>query len=631
MGFDKETLDSKEIEELKKLSRICKGDILKMTTLANSGHPGGSMSTLDALLVLYKYANVFPENPQRSDRDRIIVSHGHISPAVYSVLGRHGFFNIEDAIAHFRQAGSMFEGHIERKVPGVEWGTGNLGQGLSAGVGFAFASRINKIPYHVFVLMGDGEQSKGQIGEARRLAKKYNLDNITVIIDYNKLQLSGPLSEIMPDNIREAYEADGWEVIETDGHDFQKLYNSIKKAISCKTPVAILAHTIMGKGVSFMENKYEYHGKALKEDQLKEALKELGIENDLEKYRELRNGRIPTAEEPDIEIPKINIGSPYVYTKENKTDNRSAAGKALADLGKLNEKIAVVDCDLKSSVKTNSFEKEKPENFIQTGIEEHNAATVAGALSICNILTYFADFGVFAVDETYNQQRLNDINRTNLKVISTHCGLDVGEDGKTHQAIDYIGTLKNLYGFKLIIPIDPNQTDKVIRYIAKEKGNFMIAMGRSKIDIITKEDGTPFFGETYEFSYGKTDIIRDGKDVTIMALGQMTQKALKVCKILKEKGIDTKLVGVSSPLSLTKEELEDFASTGYIITYEDHNVNTGLGSIVAEKLFENSISLKGFKKLGVTEYGPSGNAKDVYKFMGLDEGSLVEEVLKLIS
>ncbi len=631
MGFDKEILDLKEIEELKNLSKICKGDILKMTTLASSGHPGGSMSTLDALLVLYKYANVSPEDPKKPDRDRIVVSHGHISPAVYSVLGRYGFFNVDDAISHFRQAGSMFEGHIERKVPGVEWGTGNLGQGLSAGVGFAFASRINKIPYHVFVLMGDGEQSKGQIGEARRLAKKYNLDNITVIIDYNKLQLSGPLPEIMPDNIREAYEADGWEVIETDGHDFQKLYTSIKKAISRKAPVAILAHTVMGKGVSFMENKYEYHGKALKEDQLEEALKELGIENDLEKYKKLRNGLIPTAEEPDIEIPEINIGSSHIYTKETKTDNRSAAGKALADLGKLNEKMAVVDCDLKSSVKTNSFEKERPENFIQTGIEEHNAATVAGALSICNILTYFADFGVFAVDETYNQQRLNDINRTNLKAISTHCGLDVGEDGKTHQAIDYIGTLRNLFGFKVIVPIDPNQTDKVIRYIAKEKGNFMVAMGRSKIDIITKEDGTPFFGETYEFSYGKADIIRDGKDVTIMALGQMTQKALKAYEVLKEKGVNAKLIGVSSPLSLAKEELENFASTGYIVTYEDHNVNTGLGSIVAEKLFENSISLKGFKKLGVTEYGPSGNAKDVYKFMGLDEESLVEEVLKLIS
>ncbi len=631
MRFPEESISKNEIEELKRLSILCKGDILKMTTLASSGHPGGSMSTLDILLVLYRYANIFPEDPQNPERDRIVVSHGHISPAVYSVLARRGYFNIDDVIAHFRQAGSMFEGHIERKVPGVEWGTGNLGQGLSAGVGFAFASYINKTPYHVFVLMGDGEQSKGQIGEARRLAKKYNLDNITVIIDYNKLQLSGSLPEIMPDNIREAYEADGWEVIETDGHDFEKLYKSIRSAILKKHPVAILAHTIMGKGVSFMENKYEYHGKALKEDQLEKALSELGLENNLKKYKELREGPIPIAEEPDIEIPEVTIGEFHTYTKEDKTDNRSAAGKAIADLGRLNEKIVVVDCDLKSSVKTNSFEKIRPQNFIQTGIEEHNAATVSGTLSISGILTYFADFGVFAVDETYNQQRLNDINKTNVKVIATHCGLDVGEDGKTHQAIDYIGVLRNLYGFKVIVPIDPNQTDRVVRYIAKEKGNFIVAMGRSKIEVITDENGNPLFGGEYKFSYGKIDSVRDGKDVTILSLGQMTQKAIKAYDILKEKGISAKVLGVSSPLAISEEDLKNAASTGYIVTYEDHNINTGLGSIVAEKLLEYRINVKGFKKLGVKEYGPSGSAIDVYRHMGLDEESLVEEVIKLIS
>ena len=629
MGFERNALNENEIKELKELSILCKGDILKMTTLASSGHPGGSMSTLDILLLLYKYANIYPENPENPKRDRIVISHGHISPAVYSVLARTGFFNIEEAIAHFRQTGSKYEGHIERKVPGVEWGTGNLGQGLSAGVGFALASHINKIPYHVFVLMGDGEQSKGQIGEARRLAKKYKLNNITAIIDFNKLQLSGSLAEIMPNNIKDNYEADGWEVIEIDGHDFGKIYKGIKYAVSKDYPVAILAHTVMGKGVSFMENKYEYHGKPLKEDELQKALLELGIENDLEKYKKLRQQSIPIGKEPEILVPKLQTGTPKIYTQDDKIDNRSSFGNALTDLGKLNEKVVVVDCDLKSSVKTNGFEKIRPENFIQTGIEEHNAATVAGALSISGLITYFSDFGVFAVDETYNQQRLNDINGTNLKVISTHCGLDVGEDGKTHQAIDYIGLIRNLYNFKVIVPIDPNQTDKVIRYIAKEKGNFLVAMGRSKIKIITNENGSPFFDKDYIFEYGKMDIIREGKDVTIMALGQMTQRAICAHELLKEKGISAKVIGISSPLFIKENELKEAASTGYIVTYEDHNVNTGLGSIIAEKLIEYSITLKGFKKIGVYEYGPSGSANDVYRYMKIDEESLVEDIIKL--
>lgn len=249
--FTAEQIDEKDMEYLKSLAHKCRGDILKMTTLAGSGHPGGSMSSIEMYLTLYYFANVDPKDPKNPDRDRIIISHGHTSPGVYSALGNLGFFNIDEAIAYFRLAGSIFEGHVERYVPGVEWSTGNLGQGLSAGCGMALSARLLKKDFHVFVVMGDGEQQKGQISEARRFAKKYNLSNLTVLIDYNKLQLSGPLSEIMPQNIKENYLSDGWEVIEVDGHDFEALYKAIREAIYDNKPTAILAHTIMGKGVSF--------------------------------------------------------------------------------------------------------------------------------------------------------------------------------------------------------------------------------------------------------------------------------------------------------------------------------------------------------------------------------------------
>lgn len=152
--------------------------------------------------------------------------------------------------------------------------------------------------------------------------------------------------------------------------------------------------------------------------------------------------------------------------------------------------MAVFDCDLAGSVKTNSFAKVRPECFIQGGIMEHNAAVAAGALSKEGIQTYFSDFGVFGVDETYNQHRLSDINRTNLKVVTTHVGLDVGEDGKTHQCIDYLGCMRNLYHFHTIIPADPNQTDRVIRYISGKYGNYLVPMGRSKLDLLRHPDGS---------------------------------------------------------------------------------------------------------------------------------------------
>ncbi len=185
------------INTIKTQANEARKAILTMTTLAGSGHPGGSMSSIDLLLCVYNTIKHNPAQPQMPDRDRVIISNGHISPAVFSALGLLGYFDLDEAIAQFRLTGSIFEGHTERRVPGVEWSSGNLGQGLSAGTGFALASRINKIPYNVYVFMGDGEQQKGQISEARRFAVKYCLNNIIAIIDYNQLQISGSIHNVI--------------------------------------------------------------------------------------------------------------------------------------------------------------------------------------------------------------------------------------------------------------------------------------------------------------------------------------------------------------------------------------------------------------------------------------------------
>ncbi|MCL4377987.1 MAG: hypothetical protein M1409_06360, partial [Actinobacteria bacterium] len=325
-SFVYERLPGNEIEKLKNLRKECIRDILTMTTIAGSGHPGGSMSILDILLTVFSYAGISPGIIDNPERDKILISCGHLSPGTYSVLGRlgyfdiesvipnfrkygspfeghvernltgiewssgnlgQGYFDIESVIPNFRKYGSPFEGHVERNLTGIEWSSGNLGQGLSAGCGFALADRLNNHASYTFVLMSDGEQTKGQIGEARRFAIKYKLNKIKVIIDYNKLQISGNIFDVMPDNIKENYLADGWEVIETDGHNIDSLYTSIKKSLSIEKPVCILANTIMGKGVSFMENKYGFHGKALKPEELQKALDELGMENKMDYYREL--------------------------------------------------------------------------------------------------------------------------------------------------------------------------------------------------------------------------------------------------------------------------------------------------------------------------------------------------------
>lgn len=634
---------SKKIANLDydKLSRealICRGDILNMTTLAASGHPGGSMSSIDALLTVYSAANISKTNIRHPERDRIFISHGHISPAVYSCLSLKGILPKEEFIAYFRKAGSMYEGHIERSVPGVEWTTGNLGQGLSAACGAAVAGKVNGQDFDIYVLMGDGEQEKGQITEGRRFAVKYGLSNITVIIDYNKLQISGSINGVMPSmNIAESFSSDGWDVLTVCGHDFREMAGALLKAKSSDKPVCIIAETVMGKGVSFMENKEKYHGAPLTEEEYYKAMKELGLEPKLDKYKAMRKGFVWAAPHIKAENPRqtVHTGTRRVYSAETATDNRSAFGTALNDLVKINKEkggaaIAVFDCDLAGSVKTASIEKDFPENFFQCGISEHHTAVCAGAASTNGVVSFFADFGMFGIDEVYNQQRLNEINSTNLKVVTTHTGIDVGEDGKTHMCIDYIGLLKNIFGFKIIVPADPNETDAVIRYAAKESDNFNIAMGRSKLPVITKEDGSVFFDETYEFTYGAGVILREGKENVIVSYGSTTHRAVAARDILKEKGVDIAVIHIPSPSFINEDTFKKITSYKNVFVYEDHISWTGLFGTIANMAALSGVSVK-LAPYGVNEFPISGASNEVYDMMGLSPKKIADKIYGAVS
>ena len=626
--FDNERLTEKELENLKELSRLAKGDIVTMTRLAGTGHPGGSISSLDIYLVLFAHANL-----SGKARDRIVVSHGHTSPGVYAALARLGHLAVDEVIAFFRKAQSPFEGHVVKGIPFIDWSTGNLGQGLSAGCGFAIASKIKNDNSHVYVLMGDGEQQKGQIGEARRFAKKYGLSNITVFVDYNRLQISGTTEQVMPQNVIENFLSDGWDIIEINGHDYNEIYKALKAAQANVNPVCIVANTIMGNGISFMENKEKYHGSPLNEAEYKEAMSILGLEDKLDFYKEKREGVWtckPVLDEPSM---KIDAGIPFTYKEEDKIDNRTAFGRALKNMGDINihkgQPVCAFDCDLASSVKTGDFAKAFPEYFFQGGIQEHNTATAAGALSTTGALTFFADFGVFGIDETYNQQRLNDINKTNLKVALTHVGLDVGPDGKTHQCVDYIGLARNLYNFKTIVPCDANQTDRTVRYAAATKGNFLIAMGRNRWPIIYKKDGKQFFGEEYTFEYGKMDIIEEGKDGAIITYGGMVHRALKIRENLSAKGLNFAVVNMPCVNEIDEKVMAGIAKLPCIVTYEDHNRLTGIVPILTGYLLKKKFKGK-FESFGATQYGASGDTDEVMATQGLDVDTMTKAILKMV-
>lgn len=626
-NFKAATINVSALEKINLMGGKIRKDILSMIANGGSGHVGGSLSSTDIYLMLWLCADISTSNLNHSERDRIVISHGHTSAGLYAVLGNFGFFDINEAVENFRKQESIFEGHPNCRIPGVEWCSGSLGQGLSVGCGFAMASKIKKLKNRVFVVMGDGEQQKGQLTEAREFAAKHNLSNLTAIIDLNNLQASGKTQNIMPGDIRKKYESSGWEVISVDGHNYHKLYRVLKYASSKRErPLAILANTVMGKGVSIIENNHEYHGRVLTKPQYELAIAELGA-TDL--------NILPLQLQDQAKCISIEsiiaVGNPIVYKTGKSMECRSAAGEAIYDIIKINPDVPVIvlDCDLRESLKTGGVLKDFPDNFIECGIQEHNATTVAGALSKAGFLPFFPGFGVFSIDETYGQHRMNDLNETSVKFISTHCGVDVGEDGKTHQCIDYISLINNLPGYKLIIPADANQTDRVIRYIASTQGNFVVAMGRSKIPVLADENNEPFYSDDYSFSFGNSEWIREGGDATIIATGTMVHMAIKAAEALSEENISTGVLNISCPGKIDLNDVIKACKTGTVITYEDHLIQSGIGSIVAGIIAENELKCR-FKRMGIVRYGKSCNPDEQYRLQGLDVDSLQRTIKSLI-
>ena len=633
-------LNGEELQHLAEMRRTCSRNILLSTTLAASGHPGGSLSALDMLLVTYGCINHDPRNPDLETRDRVVVSMGHISPGVYSTLAEYDYFKADEFVAGFRRTGSGFPGHVESIVPGVEWDTGNLGQGLSTAVGMAHGFKIQGRPNKVITFMGDGEQQKGQISEAIRYAHKYKLDNLIVVIDRNHLQICGSTEEIMPQSVRALYSIHNWDVkYLEDGHDCNAFFQAFRDAYQRTDgkPTVIVSRTTMGKGISFMENLAKYHGSPLNREQLALAMDELGVEVDMAAWDVLRAQPVATHTicERRSTAPEISMGEPILYEAGTMTDNRSGYGNALLGLAEANNingtiKISGISCDLEGSVKMGGFHKHSPAAYLEAGIQEHHAATMAGGLSSVGLVPFFSTFGAFAVSEVYNQTRLNDFNHTNVKVVATHVGLDVGEDGPTHQCIDYLALLKNLYGFSVFMPADPNQTDRIVRYAATLPGNVFVGMGRSKTPVICREDGTPFFDTSYHFAAGKADWLRHGTEATIITYGALAPAVMEAWKLLREEGVSVSVLNMGSLIPLDREAVLEAAGKGAILTAEDHHVDTGLGSMVATLLADSGLAVP-FRRLGVAFYGGSGKPADLYARQGLDPQSIATSVKELIS
>src|SRR3989344_2922490 len=594
----KNKLSRQDLDLVKIFSQSCRHSILQMVVNAQSGHPGGSLGLIDYLSLLC------PQIIARTG-EPVIVSNGHVSPAVYAVLAEMGYINQKQALEGFRKIGRIYEGHVTRQVPGVWYGTGPLGCGISAAAGFALAEKLktSSAPRRVFATIGDGESQEGQVYEMMNFAAKYKLDNFIVFLDYNLVQLSDGLNKIMPVNIRGHFAASGWEGPEAEGNNYRDLWQALRRAYKTKDrPILLLGRTIMGKGVDFMEEagkKYEatWHGKAPSPEQARDALNKLMINNKqsarLEEFRKNVNWKPikPSFLKP-LSMTKLKTGAPRLYASEEKTDCRRAYCAAPLDLAKLNKNIVALTADQSDSVKTSGVKNALPERHIECGVAEQQMVSCSGGMSLNGYVPFCSTFGVFMTSRAKDQARVNDINRTNVKMVATHCGLSVGEDGPTHQVIDDMGSMAGFLNTQVLEPADANQTDHIIRFIAGHYGNFYVRMGRHKVPVLTTEEGEPFFGQDYKYDYGKCDILREGTKLTLVASGSMVSEALKARELLQADG-KKHLVEIIIASSIKKFDdtlIDSIKKTGRVVTVEDHNLYSGLGTMVRRLIVDKQLS-----------------------------------------
>ena len=606
-------------------STSCRRSIVEMVKNSQSGHPGGSLSALDILATLYVFRLT------KTD-EKIVISNGHISPAVYSVLAECGVIDKEDVIKNFRKFGSKFEGHVSRHIPGIHYGTGPLGVGISAAIGMALVESREKTGRRVFCLLGDGEMQEGQVHEAALLAAQQKLNNFTVFVDYNNLQISGTLAEVCDINIAEFFRSKNWDVLEIDGHNFAEIWSAINH--QSDKPVAVIAKTIMGKGVKGMEedgknSNPKWHGKAPQPELAEEMLASLELSKEAEeilaKFRQDRNFKPQMTEFRKFgeKMLEIETGTNILYKKDELTDCRSAYGKALLDLAQKNSRVLAMTADLGGSVMTKFVAAELPQQFVEFGIAEQNMVSAAGGMSLMEKIPFASTFGAFISSRAKDQARVNDINECNTKLVATHCGLSVGEDGPTHQAIDDAGSFLGMFNTGVIEPADPNHCDRIIRYVASHWGNFYVRMGRAKIPVLTDENGNEFFAENYEYTYGRCDLLRSGSEITIIATGPCVHEALKA----RENFVHPEKVEIIIASSIKKFDqtlIKSLEKTGKFMTVEDHNPYSGLASAVDKFVADEKNPAKKITNLAVTAYELSGKASELYHHAKIDSITVLE-------
>jgi transketolase len=651
------------IEELRDAANLMRGYDLVALCAAGSGHSGSTLSIMDIAAALYLHAaNHDPKNPNWPDRDRIVWSAGHKAPALYTALGFAGFCPLDDIVT-LRKLYSPFQGHPHwLRLPGVEVSSGSLGQGLSVAVGMALAARINGKNHKIFCLMGDGEQQEGQVWEAAMEAGSYHLDNIVAVVDCNRLQIDGFVKDVMNvEPLADKYTSFGWEVLRVNGHDIDQLVAAFQKARTRDgMPTVILADTIKGKGVSFMENQPGWHGKSPNREELSAALNELGLTDRIPVEQLLDKAKDYQAEvdrKLAARMPKFsrdywwNTGD-TMHVKMEPT--RKGFGKSLADNGG-DERVVCLGLDISGSITIADFYAGKPERanrWISMGIAEQSATAAAAGLAREGKLPVLGSYATFSAARNLDQLRVSVCyGNFNVFVAGAHAGVSVGADGATHQALEDLFAMQGMPNMSVVVPCDVIETRKATDYmLLKHVGPKYVRFAREATPIVTSEN-TPF-------AFGKANVIRlraeaanfvdafetqlahdykdESEDLAIIAIGPMVPEAMRAARILKlEFGYETRVVNMHTLKPIDAESVIRAAlETGIVVTAEEHQI--GALAWRVSSLLTESAGLYGRPvitgAIGVKDrFGDSGAPWDLVKEFEVSAEHIAQKAAELMA
>ena len=606
------------IEKLQKLSRLIRYYSLVSTTEAGSGHPSSSLSAADLMAGLL-FGGIFRydlNRPDHPNNDRLLFSKGHASPLFYALWAAAGKVS-EPELMSLRKFGSPLEGHPTVTFPYTEAATGSLGQGLSIGLGIALNAKLDKLSYRSYVLLGDSGMAEGSQWEALEIAAYYQLNNLIGILDVNRL---GQRGETMQGRDLKAYQkrvaAFGWETILVDGHDFDQILPAYQKAReSTDKPVMIIAGTIKGKGVSFVEDKNGWHGKVLSKEELGRALKELG-----EVDRTLR-GEVaePENRRPDKRISE-KIAEPF-YPPDQAVATRKAYGLALKRIFPRYPEMVVLDGEVSNSTYAEIFQQAFPERFFEMFVAEQNLVGTAQGLSCRGKIPFISTFAAFFT-RAFDQIRMSQYSAANIKFCGSHAGVSIGEDGPSQMGLEDIALFRTVLGSVVLYPSDAFATERLVEEAARHQGIIYLRTTRMATPLL--------YSEADQFPIGGSKVLRESgrDDFTVVAAGVTLFEALQAHEELKAEGVSLRIIDLYSIKPIDEATLKQAAlDTRALITVEDHHLEGGLGEAVRTALAGERAAIY---SLAVKTMPRSGRPEELMAYEEISKEAIIRKVKELL-